>query len=182
MINNKTVLFDINSILRKITIEGGQKVAELGCGNYGFFLWPMAKLVGSRGVVYGVDILKETITEIKRRALKENFPQVKAVWSNLEIFKATQVETSCLDCALLVNVLHQSEKKVEIMREAVRLLKRNGKLLVVEWSTNDIAFGPETNKRVKLESILSVAPKIGLEVKESFIAGPYHYGVILVKI
>ena len=37
--NKKTVLFDIENILHKIAVEEGQKVAELGCGNFGFFVW-----------------------------------------------------------------------------------------------------------------------------------------------
>lgn len=180
--NKKTTLFDIDSILRKITIEEGQKVAELGCGNFGFFVWPLAKLVGRRGNVYAVDILKSTLEEIKRQALKDNLPQVKTVWSNLELFKATDIETNSLDCALLVNVLYQSDKRTDIIREAIRLLKRNGKLLIVEWENSDSPFGPTLEKRVKLDSLKSAAPKLGLDIKENFVAGPYHYGIILTKL
>lgn len=180
--NKKTTLFDIDGILRKITIEEGQKVAELGCGNFGFFVWPLAKLVGRRGNVYAVDILKSTLEEIKRQALKDNLPQVKTIWSNLELFKATDIETSSLDCALLVNVLYQSDKRTDIIREAVRLLKRNGKLLIVEWENSDSPLGPNIEKRVKLDSLKLAAPKLGLDVKESFVAGPYHYGITLTKL
>jgi len=180
--NKKTVLFDIENILRKITVEEGQHVAELGCGNFGFFVWPLAKLVGRRGQVFAVDILKSTLEEIKHQALKENLPQVKTIWSNLEIFKATTIETSSLDCALLVNILHQSEKRIEIIREAIRLLKRGGKLLIVEWENTDSPLGPIPEKRVKLESLKFAAPKIGLDIQEEFIAGPFHYGIILTKL
>jgi len=179
--NKKTILFDIDSILRKITVEEGQKVAELGCGNFGFFVWPLARLVGRRGQVYAVDILKSTLDEIRRQALKDNLPQVKIIWSNLEIFKATSIETSSLDSALLVNILHQSDKKIEILREAVRLLKRNGKLLIVEWDNTDLPLGPSLENRVKLEALKIAAPKIGLDIKEEFTAGPYHWGLILTK-
>ncbi len=180
--NKKTILFDIDGILRKIAIEEGQKVAELGCGNFGFFVWPLAKLVGRRGQVYAVDILRSTLEEVKLHALKENLPQVKTIWSNLEIFKATNVETSSLDTALLVNVLHQSDKRSEILREAIRMLKRGGKLLIVEWGNSDSPFGPSLEKRVKLDSLKAAAPKIGLDIEEEFSAGPYHYGLILIKL
>jgi ubiquinone/menaquinone biosynthesis C-methylase UbiE len=180
--NKKTVLFDIDNILRKITVEEGQKVAELGCGNFGFFVWPLAKLVGRRGQVYAVDVLRSTLEEIKSRALKENFPQVKTIWSDLEIFKATNIETSSLDCALLINVLHQSDKRLEILRETIRLLKRGGKLLIVEWEDIDSPLGPKLEKRVKLEALKSIAPKMGLDIREEFIAGPYHYGIVLTKL
>ena len=180
--NKKTVLFDIDGILRKITLEEGQRVAELGCGNFGFFVWPLAKLVGRRGQVFAVDIIKSTLEEIKRQALKENLPQIKTIWSNLEIFKATNIETSSLDCALLVNILHQSDKRTDILRESIRLLKRGAKLLIVEWENSDSPLGPSLEKRVKLESLKSAAPKIGLDVREEFTAGPYHYGLILTKL
>ncbi len=182
MPDKKTALFDIDSILRKITVEEGQKVAELGCGNFGFFVWPLAKLVGRRGLVYAVDVLKSTLEEIKHQTLKENLPQVKTVWSNLEIFKATAIETSSLDCALLVNILYQSEKKIEILREAIRLLKRGGKLLIVEWENTDSPLGPSLDKRVKIDSLKTAAPKIGLDIKEEFVAGPFHYGLVLIKL
>lgn len=178
----KYALFDINNILSKMGIDERQRVAELGCGNFGFFVFPLARLVGRQGKVYAVDILKPTLEEIKKEAKKNNFPQIITVWSNLEIFKAATIETSSLDSALLINVLHQSEKKIEIMREAIRLLKRGGKLLIVEWKNTDLPLGPPPDKRVKLESLRSAIPKIGLSITEEFEAGPYHYGLVLTKL
>jgi len=175
-------LFDIPVILGKMGIEERQQVAELGCGNFGFFVFPLAKLVGRQGRVYAVDIIKSTLEDIKRTALKENLPQVTTVWSNLEIFKATQIETDSLDDALLINVLHQSDKRLEIIRESIRLLKRGGKLLIIDWKGSDLPLGPEPKRRVKLDSLKSAAPKVGLQIKEEFEAGPYHYGLILSKI
>lgn len=182
MPNNKIILFDIPAIIRKMKIEEGQAVADLGCGNFGFFVWPLARLVGRHGQVFAVDILKSNLDEIKRVALKDNLPQVKTIWSNLEVFKATQIENSRLDAALLINVLHQSEKKAEILRETLRLLKRNGQLLIVEWGNSDSPLGPKKEKRVKLESLKTAAEKLGLELQKEFLAGPYHYGLIFTKI
>jgi len=178
----KTSLFDIGAILSKMGLGERQKVAELGCGNFGFFVFPLARLVGRQGKVYAVDIIKSTLEEIAKEAKKENLSQITTIWSNLEIFKATKIETNSLDGALLVNVLYQSDKRIEILREAVRLLKRGGKLLIVEWKNTDLPFGPDPEKRVKIESIRMAAPKIGLEPEEEFSAGPYHYGLILTKI
>lgn len=178
----KTALFDIDAILKKIGIEERQQVAELGCGNSGFFVFPVAHLVGQRGRVYAVDILKSTLEEIRREATKRNLPQILPIWSNLEIFKATNIETSSLDNALLINTLHQSDKKIEMLREAIRLLKRGGKLLIIEWKNTDTPFGPSPEKRIKIDSLKMAAPKIGLNIKEEFEAGPYHYGLILIKL
>lgn len=178
----RSALFDINGILGRMGIDERQKVAELGCGNFGFFVFPLARLVGKQGKVYAVDILKPTLEEIGREAKKENLTQVATVWSNLEIFKATAIESSSLDRALLVNVLHQSDKRTEILREAIRLLKRGGRLLVVEWSSADLPLGPPADKRIRREALIAAAPKLGLSLKDSFEAGPCHFGLIFIKL
>lgn len=180
--NTNSFLFDIGRIISKMEIEEGQKSAELGCGNFGFFVWPLAKLVGRQGVVYAVDILKANLEEIKRKALRDNYPQVTTIWSDLEIFKATKIETNSLDSALLINVLHQSDKKADILRESMRLLKRNGKLMIVEWGNSDSPLGPSPEKRVRLAALKLAVSKLGFDLKEEFIAGPYHYGIILIKV
>ncbi|MFA7087909.1 MAG: methyltransferase domain-containing protein [Patescibacteria group bacterium] len=178
----KTALFNIQMILDKLGVNEKQQTAELGCGNFGFFVFPLARLVGKQGRVYAVDILKTTLEEIKKEATKENLPQIITVWSNLEMFKATKIETNSLDNALLVNVLNQSEKRAEILRESVRLLKRGGKLLIVEWKNSDSPLGPSPEKRVKLDSLKNASFKLGLDISNEFEAGPYHYGLILTKL
>lgn len=179
---NKTILFDINFILNKIAITEGQRVAELGCGNFGYFVFPVAKLVGPRGRVFAIDILKNTLEDIKKRALQENLQQIKTVWSNLEIFKGAKIESASLDQALLINILHQSDKKIEILREASRMLKNGSRLLIVEWKNSASPFGPKTEKRVSKESLKEAASRLGLNLDTEFEAGPYHYGLIFHKL
>lgn len=178
----KTTLFDINKIINKIEVESRQQVAELGCGNFGFFTFPLAKLVGKNGSVYAVDIMKSSLKTISERAKESNLSQIKTIWSNLEVFKGTKLEASSIDTALLVNVLHQSGKRADILREASRMLKAGGKLLIVEWSDAESPLGPDTNRRLKSESLKKAAIKLGFEIKEEFKAGPYHYGLILIKL
>lgn len=178
----RTALFDIASILSKMGLGERQQVADLGCGNFGFFVYPLARLVGKQGKVYAVDILKSTLEEVGKESKKNNLSQIITVWSNLEVFKATKIETNSLDSVLLVNILHQSEKKIEILREAIRLLKRGGRMLIIEWKNTDSPLGPSPEKRVNLDSLKAAVPKIGLDIKEEFTAGPYHFGLILTKL
>jgi len=181
MSKNTRLLFDINFILNKITLSERERVAELGCGNFGYFVFPAAKLIGPRGQLFAVDILKNTLEEIKKRAFQENLKQIEVIWSNLEIFKGTKIESSSLDKALLINVLHQSTKKAEILRESVRMLKNGGKLLIIEWKSIDTPIGPDHKIRVSKQIIKEAAPKLGLVLEEDFEAGPCHYGLIFYK-
>jgi ubiquinone/menaquinone biosynthesis C-methylase UbiE len=174
-------MFDINLILHKIALREGEIVAELGCGNFGHFVFPISKIVGKSGAVYAVDVIPTVLDEIKKKAHHENAANVKTIWSNLEIFKGTDIESNSLDAALLVNVLHQSEKKAEIIREAARMLKRGGKLLIVDFKGGSLLFGPNAEKRLKAEALRQASPKLGLIIIEEFEAGQQHLGFLLKK-
>ena len=175
-------MFDINFILNKIGIEENQSVAELGCGNFGYFVFPMAAMVGKKGTVYAVDIMKPALQEIESKAKIDKLAQIKTVWSDLEIFKATSIESGSLDRALIINVLNQSNSRANVLKESARMLKTNGKMLIIEWNATESPIGPTPDRRVKLEAIKEAAPKLGLTVEAGFEAGPYHYGIILKKL
>jgi ubiquinone/menaquinone biosynthesis C-methylase UbiE len=177
-----SALIDANLILSKAGVEGKNKVADLGCGFAGHFVFPAAKAVGKKGLVYAVDILRTVLETVDKRARLENFSNIKTVWSNLEIFGATKIGDGSLDVAMLINTLYQSHKRAEILREAVRLLKKNGRLVVVEWKSIATPFGPPLEERVKKELVDIAAKKLGLKPEEEFAAGQYHYGLIYVKL
>lgn len=182
MTRNKNQLFDIDFILNKLKIEESSKVADLGCGKFEYFVKPIAEKLGSKGVVYGVDILQDTVENIKKSAWENNLKQVKAVWSDLEVYKGTKINSSSIDRALIINVLNQSSKKADILKEALRLLKTNGLLLIIDWQLTASPLGPEPNRRVNPEAIKEAAPKLGLELLEEFTPGPYHFALIFNKL
>ena len=175
------VLLDINYVLSKAQISENMKVADLGCGASGHFTFPAAKLVGKHGKIYAVDILKTILEAINRRIKQENINNIETVWSNLEIFNATKIESGSLDAAMLLNTLYQSHKKTEILREAIRMLKKGGKLMIVEWKNIASPFGPAKEDQVKTELLKPGAQKLGLKIEDEFDAGQYHYGILFVK-
>jgi len=176
-----SVLLDVNLILKKTKISDKMTVANLGCGASGYFVFPVADVVGKKGKVYAVDILKTVLERVARRAKQENYSNVATIWSNLEIFNATKIESGSLDAALLVNVLYQSQHRADIIREAIRMLKKDGKLLVVEWKSVNSPLGPPVEERVNEDLLHTAAKKLGLVVDEEFQAGEYHYGIVFNK-
>lgn len=174
-------LIDATLILDKAHVAEKMKIADLGCGASGHFVFPTARIVGKKGIVYAVDILKTVLETIAKRARIENYDNVKTVWSNLEIFGATKIESASIDVALLINTLYQSHKRAEIMREAIRMIKHNGRLAAVEWKNTFAPFGPPVEERVDKEMLVMIANKSGMRLEEEFDAGQYHYGLIFVK-
>ena len=112
---------DANLIFRKAEVSEKMKVADLGCGSSGHFVFPAARLVGKNGKVYAVDILKTVLESINKRTKQEGLDNIETVWSDLEIFGATKIESGSLDISLLINTLYQSNKRAEILRETARM-------------------------------------------------------------
>lgn len=175
-------LLDTKSILAKAGISEGMRVAELGSGPSGHFVFPVADLVGKSGKVYAVDVLKSAVDGVKRLAHLENYHNVVAVWSDLETYNACNIESNSLDIAFLINTLYQSKQNTAIIREASRMLRKGGQLIVVEWKKSSLPFGPSKGSRVDSKHLNQIAKKHSLNFEEEFFAGNYHYGLIFSKI
>lgn len=174
-------LLDPNFLLQKLAVRQKMIVADLGCGAVGHFVFPTAHLVGKDGQVYAVDIQKSILQNIEKRAETENLENIVCVWSDLERYGATKVESESVDAALLINMLFQNKDRLTILKEARRLLKIGGRLLVVDWMLTDAPFGPPLEGRVDPAWVEQMADNLGLRLKERFTAGKYHYGLIFEK-
>lgn len=175
-------IIDANLVLKKALVGDRKKVAHLGCGASGFFVFPSAELVGKHGIIYAIDIQKTVLERIDRQIKQENLVNVKTVWSDLEVFGATKIENSSLDSGLIINVLYESKKRADILREAIRMLKKDGKLVIVEWKNIASPFGPPVEERVRQDLLEEAGRKLGLNFEEAFEAGPYHYGLVFAKV
>ncbi len=175
-------LLDPRYILEnKIGLGYGNVVADLGCGPKAYFTFQSARIVGDRGVVYAVDIQKQVLSSVESHAKNQGLENVRTVWSNLEINGATEILESSLDLGILNNVLYQSTNMPEMIKEAIRLLKNGGKLLVIDWKKTGAPLGPKMNLKVNPEKIKELCEIFGLKLQEEFEAGQYHFGLIFRK-
>lgn len=166
---------------RELGLELGQHVGDFGCGGAGYFSLPAARIVGSRGKVFALDILKSALEGVASKAKLENLQNVELVWSDFERVGAAKIAPASLDCGLLVNIMFQTRKNEQMLQEAHRLLKTGGKLLVVDWKQVTTPFGPPLINRLSPQSVAAAATKVGFTVEKQFEAGPYHFGYIFVK-
>jgi ubiquinone/menaquinone biosynthesis C-methylase UbiE len=174
-----TELLSPKDILEKIGLEEGMVVADLGCGGMGYFTLQAAHLVGKKGKVYAVDILPFVLENVAERAKTRGLDEIiETIRSNLEIIGATKIKEGSVDLALLINIFFQTKKHENILREAYRLLKKKGRLVVIDWKKTYAPFGPPLEIRVLPEEIKKLAQKIGLREKFNFEAGAYHYGIV----
>ncbi|MEK9182902.1 MAG: methyltransferase domain-containing protein [Patescibacteria group bacterium] len=174
-------LIDPVMVLQKAGLKEKMQVADLGCGAVGHYVFPAAKMVGKEGKVYAVDILKPVLENIEKRANLENLSNIITVWSDLERYGAAKIASSSLDAVFLLNTLFQTKDRPIVLKEATRLLKVGGKLVVVDWLMIDAPFGPPVEGRVDHAFVEAEADKLGLRLLNRFSAGKYHYGLVFEK-
>lgn len=177
----KKTYLNIQALLKRLKIKEGDYIGDLGCGS-GYFTIPSARAVGASGRIFAMDVQKTVIENIKVRARMDNLGNIVAVWTNLEIYGATKsVNDANLDHTLLVNIFFQTKKYLEIMKEAVRMTKPKGNILVIDWKNEKTPFGPMLEDRVDPEIIKKVAKRFGLTLDREFEAGEYHWGLLFKK-
>ena len=174
-------LLDPHLIFEKIHLQPGMHVADLGCGRTGHMIFPAANIIGEKGVIYAVDIMKDVLQNILKRARLDGFHNVHTVWSNIELLGKTAIPEKTLDIAMLVNTLFHSKVHSDMLDEAARLLKEKARMLVVDWVDAGLPFGPSHDELVNFESIKKWAFSHGFVLQEEFEAGKYHKGLVLFK-
>ncbi len=180
-VSGGTQFINPQDVINKCQIVQGMHIADLGCGNLGYFVLPMAKLVGKGGKIYAVDIQTSVLEAVQSRARLEGLTNVEIMRSNLEIVGSTKIVDKSLDIALVINVLFQNKNKENLFKEAVRLLKPGGKLVVIDWKKTSIPIGPPIELRVGSDEIKQIAARQKLNLQEEVDFSEYFWGLIFTK-
>jgi SAM-dependent methyltransferase len=96
------------------------------------------------------------------------------------------IKDGVVDLVLLHNVLFQSQKKADIIKEAGRVLKTGGTLVLIDWlltieAGGNSFSGPQGGWRISADDAKKIAQAEGLSFQRSLDAGESHYGLIFVK-
>jgi len=174
-------MLNTSILIDKVVSTNNDRVADLGCGNFGYLVFPLAKRIGKHGRIYAIDIIKSSLDSIRRIAETENLDQIETVWSDLEIFGGTKIKAESLDGIFIVSTLHQSDRYLDIIKEGVRLLKVGGKALIVEWNNDNSPFNTNESRRIKKEDLKKALKETSLKIIEEFEASDHHYGILLIK-
>ena len=174
-------LLDIPQILDASNLSAGMHVADLGCGRTGYVVFPLAKVIGAHGMVYAVDIMKDVLEEVHKRAALEGFAQVFTVWADLERPGAISIPEHTLDVVFLVNTLFHFSNVEPVLDEALRLMAPKSRLVVVDWTHNELPFGPKQEQLVDFARVDAWARTHHFTVQNRFAPGDHHQGVVYFK-
>lgn len=175
-------LIDPFSVFTKIGLVKGMRVADMGCGRTGHFVFPASRIVGDTGLVYAVDILKDVLESISSWVRTQALGNIQVVWSDIEMINKTPIPPKSLDMCFFMNVLCGLKNKQGALSETARLLKDDGQVVVVDWSKRLGTLGPSDDAMVDPKQLAEVATKCGLKLVKEIVVSDYHYCLIFKKI
>lgn len=168
------------TIVNGFGLSEGMKVADFGCGS-GYFTIILAEKVGPKGKVYALDVMESALDTVKQKARKHGLENIEPIRSNLEVANSSSLIDNSQDIVLMANILFQSNKKGDIIKEGKRVLASGGRLIVIDWKKGTGGFGPPDNLRPDQDEIRSLAEREGLAFVGSLDAGNFHFGFIFRK-
>lgn len=167
-------------------VREGQSVADLGAGS-GAYTFPIAEALGPTGRIYAIDVQKDLLRRISNEATRRGLKNVEVLWADLEVPRSSKLADGSMDLVLISNLLFQVPDKLPLLREARRIVKPGGIVVIIDWSDS---FGPSGRFRasgmgplredvVNKESALKLAKEATLTLDREFTAGAHHYGLVL---
>ena len=162
--------------LKAFGLKEDNIVADLGAG-IGYYSVAAGALV-PRGKVYAVELQKDFLATIKNKVTEAHLNNVECLWGNVEKIGGTKMGDNIADAVIASNILFQVEDKAQFIEEIKRILKPQGRVLLIDWSESSImgttAIVPKNKAREMFE-------EKGFVLEREIDAGEHHYGMILIK-
>ena len=162
---------DCRRLLRELNVRRGQTVCDMGCGN-GFYTLPIARLTGSEGKVYAVDIQPEMLTMLESRANEFGIENVETILSTQT---DSQLPAGSIDLVLLVDVYHEFSHPKEMLQAIRKSLKINGRIALAEFRAEDPLVPIKPLHKMSKKQILKEFTANGFKLIREFDDLPWQH-------
>lgn len=167
-----------DELVEKLSIEPGDHVLDVGCGD-GLFFGVMSGTVGEQGRVTGIDIEAGMVEAARDDAAAEGLDNVEVKQSDND---SIPLDEDSVDRAILVNVLHEMAYPTDTLEELARVVKPGGTLLLYDRHKEETGpEGPPIHHLVSREEALELLETAGFDVDQEFDWDEKMYSMILRK-
>jgi ubiquinone/menaquinone biosynthesis C-methylase UbiE len=166
--------------IEQLAIQPNQIVADFGAGS-GAYTLAAAKALNGTGKVYAIDVQKDLLTRLESTCRDQHISNVGFIWANLDNAGGAKLADQSVDVAIVSNVLFQVEDKKTTLEEIKRVLRNNGTLLLVDWTSSFNNMGPTREQVFPELDARKLVESLNFTFERSIDAGNFHYGLVFRK-
>ncbi len=171
---------DPNAIIKQLELHEDFHVADFGSGA-GAYSIPLAKEL-PQGKVFAIDVQKDMVDRLQNEAHAQNLHNIHVVWGDVDEERGSRLRDESVDLVVVANVLFQAEKKKTLLEEALRILKPDGRILILDWSESFGNIGPAQDFVVKEDTARLLVEEVGFNFEKDLEPGAHHYAFIARKL
>lgn len=171
---------DPKAVIQQLGALSRNVVADFGCGA-GYFSIESARAVGEKGLVYAIDVLPSALEAIESQARTQGFQNIVPKRANLEQENGSGLPPVSIDWVIAKDIFFQNKNRDIMMREIARILRPGGRVLVMEWTKEDMGVGPDMALRVSPDELKALAGQAGFSFERDVPVGAFHFAFIAKK-
>jgi len=145
-------------LMDAIGLKEGMTIADIGAGRGRMTVF-FSLRVGIKGNVYANDIDKDALTYLEHRCQSNNMTNVKTFPGKVD---NPMLPSGEVDIAFMVSTYHHLDKPVEMMRNTIPCLKKDGVLVIVE--RDPVKTGQTGSESTSQEKLKGDGQKAGFEI------------------
>lgn len=165
--------------LKNFELKDDMVLVDLGAGTgfYSIFASDLLPL----GKVYAIEINKDFVEIIRSKIKDLKNKNVEVFWGNVEKKEGTHLANHIADRIIISNLLFQIEDKDAFLNEVNRIMKKEGKILFIDYNIHSLFYKKHKEEYIKKEDVISLFGKHRFIFEKEIDVGKYHYGIIFNK-
>ena len=165
-----------NLLLKNLAVKPGMIIADIGAGS-GYHSVLLSKMVGT-GKVFAVDVELEMITYLNERIKREKLSHIIPV---LSVEQEVSLPENTIDMMLLVDVYHEFSYPYEMAISMLAALKHGGKLVLVEFRSEDPAVPIKTIHKMSKAQAIKEFKAAGFVLEKNIDNLPWQHCMVFTK-
>ena len=150
-------------VLEALAVQPGETVVDLGAGS-GYYVGPLATLVGRRGTVYATDIDESSLRGLEGLKATHGFSQMVIIRG---AHQSSGLPPNSVNAVLLSHPLRELKHPVQFLYNLKQALKRNARIVIVDYHRTDDGFYPPKQRRIELSEAKRVIHRAGYRITAS---------------
>jgi len=166
--------------IEQFGLSHGQVIADFGAGS-GFYAMEAAKTVAPTGKVFAIDLNRDLLDRLKHEAQRLHIHNIDIISGDLEKLGGTKVRDEGVDAVIASNIFFMLKDRASCVQEIKRVLKSNGRVLVIDWLGSFSGMGPHHASVFPKDEAIKFFKDAGFVFIKEISAGSHHYGMIFRK-